>query len=91
MRPFASVVCLMLVCIVPCAAQTTGNACARLKEPIAAASIALPSSGARIDSAELVAPAPHGGAVAVRTAAALSGCRAGRSRILQSARRDRAS
>jgi Tannase and feruloyl esterase len=58
MRPFASVVCLMLVCIVPCAAQTTGNACARLKEPIAAASIALPSSGARIDSAELVAPAP---------------------------------
>jgi hypothetical protein len=58
MRPFASVVCLMLVCIVPCAAQTTGNACARLKEPIAAASFALPSSGARIDSAELVAPAP---------------------------------
>jgi hypothetical protein len=58
MRPFATAVCLLLICIVACTAQTTGNDCARLKEPIQAASIALPSGGATIDSAELMAPAP---------------------------------
>jgi feruloyl esterase len=40
------------------AAQTTGNDCVRLKEPIPAASIGLPSGGATIDSAELVPRAP---------------------------------
>jgi hypothetical protein len=41
-----------------CLAQGTGNDCVRLKEPIPAASIGLPSAGATIDSAELVSPSP---------------------------------
>jgi len=39
-----------------CFAQTAGSDCARLKEPIPAASIGLPSAGATIDSAQLVPP-----------------------------------
>jgi hypothetical protein len=41
-----------------CAAKAGGDDCTRLREPIAAASIGLPSSGATIDSAEFVAPSP---------------------------------
>jgi Tannase and feruloyl esterase len=41
-----------------CGAQTAGDDCARLRDPIPAASIGLPSTGATIDAAELVAPSP---------------------------------
>jgi Tannase and feruloyl esterase len=42
----------------PCSAQPAADTCARLKEAIAAADIGLPTNGATIESAELVAPAP---------------------------------
>jgi feruloyl esterase len=58
MRPFATIGCLLLSCLEPCAAQTTADNCARLKEPIAAAGIGLPSGGVTIDSAELVPATP---------------------------------
>lgn len=41
-----------------CVAQAPGDACSRLKDAIPAAAIGLPSGGAVIDSADLVAPAP---------------------------------
>jgi hypothetical protein len=41
-----------------CAAQTSVNDCARLKEPVAATGIGLPSAGATIDSAEVIPPSP---------------------------------
>ena len=41
-----------------CAAESAGEACARLKQSIAPASIGLPSGGATIETAELVPPAP---------------------------------
>lgn len=41
-----------------CAAQNTGNDCARLREPVPAASIGLPSAGATIESADVVPPSP---------------------------------
>jgi tannase/feruloyl esterase len=41
-----------------CAAQGAGNDCARLREPVPAASIGLPSAGATIDSADVVPPSP---------------------------------
>jgi hypothetical protein len=41
-----------------CAADTTSEACAKLKETIPAANIGLPSGGAAIESAELVPPTP---------------------------------
>src|SRR5207253_1275171 len=41
-----------------CAAQTAGDDCTRLRDPIPAASIGLPSAGATIDAAESVAPSP---------------------------------
>jgi hypothetical protein len=34
MRPFAPVVFLLTICIVPCAAQTTGNECAQAIDPV---------------------------------------------------------
>jgi tannase/feruloyl esterase len=39
-----------------CAAQIAADDCARMKKPIAAASIGLPSAGATIESADLVTP-----------------------------------
>jgi Tannase and feruloyl esterase len=41
-----------------CAAETAGNACVQLKQPIPAASIGLPSGGATIDAADVVPPSP---------------------------------
>ncbi|HMK71373.1 MAG TPA: tannase/feruloyl esterase family alpha/beta hydrolase [Xanthobacteraceae bacterium] len=41
-----------------CAAESAAEACARLKQSIPAADIGLPSAGAAIETAELVAPTP---------------------------------
>ena len=42
MRRFASVGSLLLMCLAPCAAETTGDSCTQLKGAIPAASIGLP-------------------------------------------------
>jgi Tannase and feruloyl esterase len=59
-RRLLGVVSMLLASLSPTVgtAQTTGNDCAPLKEPIPAASIGLPSGGATIESAEFMPAAP---------------------------------
>lgn len=57
-RLSAFVSALVILFPTMCAAQTSENDCTRLKEPVAPTGIGLPSAGATIDSAEVIAPSP---------------------------------